>query len=163
MISFASVEIQGGRVVMGYAVSYDFARSSPLKKGASTLSGLIFHLFIEARSGECPLFPFRLADGRMEETSWDMLIKRKKPAERIRGLLVIWVTLLGGNNQGRRRRDFFLVRQQFLPKNRHFPRRFDAEPNLAAIDIDHGDANVIVDYDFFAQLATENQHGASLL
>jgi hypothetical protein len=38
----------------------------------------------------------------------------------------------------------------------------DTETDLAAIDINHRDTDVIADVNLFPELATENQHGATL-
>jgi hypothetical protein len=46
-------------------------------------------------------------------------------------------------------------REQFLAINRHITWCFDAETDLAAIDIDHRDTDVIANENLFPELATE--------
>src|SRR5436190_24277045 len=54
-------------------------------------------------------------------------------------------------------------RQELLAVDRHVPGRFDAQPNLAPIDVHDRDADVVADEDFFAELTAEDQHVATLL
>src|SRR5437773_4989367 len=54
-------------------------------------------------------------------------------------------------------------RQQLLPIDRHVTGRFDPKPNLAAVNVHHGDADVVADENLFAKLAAEDQHVAALL
>ena len=54
-------------------------------------------------------------------------------------------------------------RQQLLAEDRDVSRRLDPQANLAAVDVDHGDTNVLVDVDLLTQLAAQNQHVANLL
>src|ERR1035438_10130738 len=48
--------------------------------------------------------------------------------------------------------------QKLLTEDRHIARGFDPQANFAAIDIDDGDADVVVDVDLFTQFSTEYQH-----
>jgi hypothetical protein len=54
---------------------------------------------------------------------------------------------------GSSRRDF--VAQKFLPEDRHIAWGFDAQANFAAIDIDNGDADVVVDVNLLTQFSAE--------
>src|SRR5262249_16266343 len=58
---------------------------------------------------------------------------------------------------------FLGLGQQFLAENRDFTRRLDAQPNLAPVNIDDSDADIIADIDFFTQFAAQYQHVAFLL
>src|SRR5262249_6446953 len=53
--------------------------------------------------------------------------------------------------------------QKLLAEDRHIARGFDPQANFAAIDIDDGDANIVVDVDLFTQFSAEHQHFATLL
>ena len=49
-----------------------------------------------------------------------------------------------------------LERQQFLPVDGHAARSLDPEANLAAVDIDNCDADVVADEDLFAQFPAQD-------
>jgi hypothetical protein len=49
-------------------------------------------------------------------------------------------------------RDLFAV-------NQYVRRRFDADPDLIAVDFDHSDNDIVTNDDFLAQLPAKNQHG----
>lgn len=48
-----------------------------------------------------------------------------------------------------------MQREQLLPINRHIARSFDTKSDLAAVDINYGDADVIANENLFPELATE--------
>src|SRR5687767_4763219 len=50
-------------------------------------------------------------------------------------------------------------RQQLLPVDGYVAGSFDTESNLAAINVHHGNADVVPDETLLAQLAAENEHG----
>src|SRR5689334_13803908 len=50
-------------------------------------------------------------------------------------------------------------REQLLPVDGHVPGGLDPQPDLAAVDVHHGDADVFADVNLFAQFAAEYQHG----
>jgi hypothetical protein len=56
-----------------------------------------------------------------------------------------------------------IQREQFLPVNRDVARRFDPQSNLASVDIDDGNADIVADENLLSQFPTENQHVATLL
>ena len=56
-----------------------------------------------------------------------------------------------------------LERQQLLSEDRNVSRGFYPQPNLPAIDVHNGDANIFTDADFFTKLSAEDQHVATLL
>ncbi len=45
--------------------------------------------------------------------------------------------------------------QQLLTVDRHVPRSFDPKADLAAVDVDHRNTDVISDKNLFPELATE--------
>src|SRR4051794_40724552 len=55
------------------------------------------------------------------------------------------------------------VAQEFLTEDRHITRGFDSQTNLAAINVNHGDADVVADVDLFTQFSAQYQHVATLL
>jgi hypothetical protein len=63
----------------------------------------------------------------------------------------------------RRRRGVFGFAQEFLTEDRHVARGFDPQANLAAIDIDNRNADIVVDVDLLTQFSAEHQHFATLL
>src|SRR5262249_43216882 len=68
----------------------------------------------------------------------------------------------GRDGRRRRRGGAFgpgLERQPLLTVDGHVARGVDAEANLAPVDIDDGDADVLTDVDLFTELAAEDQHG----
>src|SRR5579872_1190618 len=56
-----------------------------------------------------------------------------------------------------------LQRQQFLPVDGNVTRCFDAQTNLASVDIDDRNADVLANIDFLTKFAAEDQHLATLL
>src|SRR5262245_60332205 len=64
------------------------------------------------------------------------------------GLLRLWLLLLL----------LMVQRQQFLPVYGHVARGLDAQANLAPIDVDHRNTDVLTDENLLAKLAAENQH-----
>jgi hypothetical protein len=72
---------------------------------------------------------------------------------------------LGRDSMGGGGRSRFRVfqRQQFLTINGHISRRLDAQANLAAVDVDDRNTNILADEDFLAEFTTEDQHLATLL
>src|SRR5437763_1022876 len=55
------------------------------------------------------------------------------------------------------------IREQFLAENGDVARCFDSQPDFAPIDIDDGDADVVVDVDLLAEFPAQYQHVATLL
>src|SRR3954470_14545429 len=49
--------------------------------------------------------------------------------------------------------------EDLLAVDGNVPRRFDADPNLVAVDLHHRHDDVAVDDDLLVQLAAQNQHG----
>src|SRR5262249_49366471 len=56
-----------------------------------------------------------------------------------------------------------LQRQQLLPVDRNVARGFDAQTNLASVDVHDRDADIIADVDLLTEFPTEDQHLATLL
>ena len=56
-----------------------------------------------------------------------------------------------------------LQRQQLLTVDRHVSRRLDAQPDLAPVDVHHGDADIFADVNLLTQFAAQDQHVATLL
>src|SRR5262249_36921726 len=48
--------------------------------------------------------------------------------------------------------------QQLLPVDGDVPGRLDAQADLAPVDVDDRDADVLADVDLFSELAAEDQH-----
>src|SRR4051812_46423645 len=69
----------------------------------------------------------------------------------------------GGGGSRRRVRPRVVEREQLLPVDRHVPRGFNAQPDLAPVDVHDRDADVVPDVNLFPELPAENQHFASLL
>src|SRR5476651_535746 len=61
-------------------------------------------------------------------------------------------------------RDALLVqRQQFLPVNGHIARRLDAQTDLAPIDVNDRDTDIVADENLLPEFPAEYEHVASLL
>ena len=52
--------------------------------------------------------------------------------------------------------------EELLSVNWHIARRFDAEADLAAIDVHNGNADIIADKNLLSQFSTEDEHFATL-
>ena len=51
-----------------------------------------------------------------------------------------------------------LCTQELLPEDRHVARGFNSQADLVAVDIDHGDADVVGDVNFLTEFPGKNEH-----
>ena len=80
---------------------------------------------------------------QLPSTQLDSLAPDLLPMGNATCSLAVWTALL-------------VQRKEFLSVDRYVARRLDTQPNLAAVDVHDGDADVVADEDLFAQLPTED-------